>query len=75
MAQGCEGRLAVARGESAPTLRRPGECNREKWVPGVLPGSMRDSTPMWAKWVRTLVGAQIVQPGCPGVLCVLCSVM
>lgn len=25
-------------------------------------------TPMWAKWVRTLVGAQIVQPGCPGVL-------
>lgn len=27
---------------------------------------MRDSTPMWAKWVRTLVEAQIVQHASTG---------
>lgn len=36
MAQGCEGRVGGSRRRNAPTLRRPGECNREKWVPGVL---------------------------------------
>lgn len=69
MAQGCEGRVAVAEGE---THRRSGDqasaTAGKSGCPECCQAQCGTHTQRGQGWARTLAGAQIVQPGCPGVL-------
>lgn len=59
MAQGCEGRVTVAGGE---THRRSGDqasATGKSGCPECYQAQC-GTHPQWAKWVRTLAGAQIV---------------